>query len=281
MERLPTSPAWQRTGNQPLITMERIRYQSGKRTHSWWNSLDVYFPQAPQGQVAANKDGSGHACPLRPILVFVGGGGWQGSDHVNDVPAFARDVVSRGFVCVVVRHRPAQVNALGLIVLMGLLAPSVLWLLGSLMTLSPLVTSALFVSVVVLVVLSNVIRGTVPLEGIVQDCAVAIGHIHNRLHMASYGGDHKRLVLCGNSSGGHLMMTLALDHFWLSRMSVPLTHIAAVLDISGLLSFEVSVITAHAAIHVCTARAHGTTPRASLSNQHRQTETTTRTFHPS
>ena len=51
-----------------------------------------------------------------------------------------------------------------------------------------------------------------------KDCVVA-------------GGDPGRLLLCGNSSGAHLLALLALDHRWLSAAGCPQHAIAGVIDI--------------------------------------------------
>ena len=48
----------------------------------------------------------------KPILFFVGGGGWQQmshtSDHVNDHATLAREWVGADYVVVVLRHRPVR-----------------------------------------------------------------------------------------------------------------------------------------------------------------------------
>ena len=41
------------------------------------------------------------------MLIFVGGGGWQGTDHINSHAKVAATAVSAGFVAVILRHRPA------------------------------------------------------------------------------------------------------------------------------------------------------------------------------
>ena len=56
----------------------RVRYSTAEGTHAWWNSLDLF---------GADEQGG----PLKPVILFVGGGGWQGLDHVNEHQKIAAD----------------------------------------------------------------------------------------------------------------------------------------------------------------------------------------------
>ena len=86
----------------------RCRYSTAPGTHGWWNSLDLYGDAT---------DGDS----LKPLLIFVGGGGWQGLDHVNDHTKLAAKACRCGFACAIIRHRPARVRMDGFLPLLALL----------------------------------------------------------------------------------------------------------------------------------------------------------------
>ena len=174
-------------------TKATIRYLTGPRTHPWWNSIDVYTP-------SELREG-------RPVLLFVGGGGWQGVDHVNSHSRFAREVVELGYVAVVVRHRPAALDVGGCL---GLVCLPLLACMLAITQASPWLFALLLLLVGALIVGLNAVRGAVPLPDVVHDCAAAIAFVYHELDCSGLGGDRDRLVLCGNSSGGHLLMLVAL-----------------------------------------------------------------------
>ena len=85
----------------------------------------------------------------------------------------------------------------------------------------------------------NWARGAASFPEAVHDAASGIASVslHQASRFASFGADTTRLVLCGNSSGGHLMTLIAFDQQWLEALGVPLGHIRACVDVSGVASF--------------------------------------------
>ncbi|KAL1511326.1 hypothetical protein AB1Y20_006131 [Prymnesium parvum] len=201
-------------------TKQRVRYLNGCGTHAWWNSIDVYYTQPTPGDA------------LKPILLFIGGGGWQGVDHVNSHDKLMESVVAQGYVAVAVRHRPATVHLGGILSLASVAIIALYWLLGLAAALTAL---ALLCS---LIPMLNATRRSVPFASVVHDVAVAIAHVYHVLDCASLGGDRHQLVLCGNSSGGHLFLMIAVDSRWLDRLAVPTHSVVAVVDVSGVISLN-------------------------------------------
>ncbi len=65
----------------------------------------------------------------------------------------------------------------------------------------------------------------------IQDVARAFAWTHK--HIADYGGDPKKIFLCGHSAGGHLVALLALDEQYLEAHELTRRAIAGVIPISG------------------------------------------------
>lgn len=183
------------------------------------------------------------ANPEMPVCVFCGGGGWQGMDHINRHDKIAESIVKVGFVVAILRHRPVAVSAVGCAALFacGFLATTLLVLPFSMALLPLLMPTAFGISacVAVAIELFNTWRGAASFAEVVDDVARGIAAVYHdpRLRGTTKGGgslgDANRLVLVGNSSGGHLLSLLALDYRWLSALDVPPDAIRAVVDVSG------------------------------------------------
>lgn len=194
----------------------RFRYSKAPGTHAWWNSLDLF---------GADEEGG----PLKPILLFVGGGGWQGLDHVNNHQNIAAEVCRCGFVCAIVRHRPTRVRLDGLLPLLALLLLPLPLSWGALV--------GLLLVVLVLLPMVDRWRHSAPLPTVILDVAHAVAFVLRLESCAAVGGDARRVVLCGNSSGGHLLSLVALDGRWLGSLGAPTERIRACVDLSGVCSF--------------------------------------------
>ena len=76
-----------------VSSIARIDYSHGARR---LQSFDVYYETT--------------STSAKPVLIFVGGGGWQqtsiNGDHFNHHPTLAAEWVRAGYVVVVLRHRP-------------------------------------------------------------------------------------------------------------------------------------------------------------------------------
>lgn len=180
-----------------------------------WRTCDVYYPSDD--------------CTPRPTLIFIGGGGWSCFEPFNDHAVIVRDAVARGFVAVIVRHRPVRIS---------ILAPVLVACMLLLPWLSPLLLLSLAALALALAELISLALGAVPMAGVLHDCACAVGFVHSQLAQQVSCLDPERLVFCGNSSGGHLLSLLALDPRWLSAVAVPRAHVRAVVDVSGVQSLE-------------------------------------------
>lgn len=177
-----------------VVIRETHRYSSAPGTTAWWNSIDLY----------------GDPDALRPIFLFVGGGGWQGLDHVNDHAKLAKAACAQGFAVAIARHRPARVRMDGLLplLLLGLVVPFGCWRLS--------------LAIALATELFNRHRRAAPLPSTVLDVAHAVAFVlRNERVCAAVGGDSHRVVLCGNSSGGHLLSLVALDPRWLATLAAP------------------------------------------------------------
>lgn len=179
-----------------------------------------------------------------PICVFCGGGGWQGLDHINRHEDIANQMVQAGFVVAIVRHRPVAISTgpAALFVACSFLAASLLLMhLG--VALSPVALGVglplVCFGFAMATELFNRCRGAVSLAEVVDDVARGVAAVR---HDPRFGGrttagsvgDSTKLVFVGNSSGGHLLSLLALDHRWLDALGVaPRSHIKAVVDVSG------------------------------------------------
>lgn len=190
-------------------------------------------------------------------------------DHVNSHHKFAERAVSLGYVVIVVRHRPAEVNLEGILLQFAFL----LVFRGFACISSSLISLAL---VALAVILFNYMRCAVPLASVVHDCAAAIAFVYHELDCARFGADRDKLVTCGASSGGHLFLHIALgvarfplrtrvlsygstpahalssahmrgnhslmlahsDRSWLRRLAVPEASLVAVVDVSGVASLD-------------------------------------------
>jgi acetyl esterase/lipase len=179
----------------------------------WFNSVDLW-PAETGAQ--------------RPVLVFVSGGGWSGAEPINGrADCLCRAACARGFACAVLRHRPCKISALGAALLVyGAVLPF--------MTVARALRVA--AAAAAFVVALNNLRRAVPMAQAVQDCARGVAHVHAEAR--SHGGDPSRIVLCGNSSGGHLLSLLAVHPTWLSTVAVPHSAIAATVDVSGVSSLR-------------------------------------------
>jgi Esterase/lipase len=65
----------------------------------------------------------------------------------------------------------------------------------------------------------------------VRDVAAALRWVVD--HVAEHGGDPKRIVLAGHSSGGYLAALLAVDPRWLAELELDADRIAGLVSISG------------------------------------------------
>jgi acetyl esterase/lipase len=197
----------------------RVRYSTAEGTHAWWNSLDLF---------GADEQGG----PLKPVILFVGGGGWQGLDHVNEHQKIAAEVCRCGFVCAIVRHRPARVRLDGLLPLLTLLLLPLPLGWGTLV--------GLLLAVLLLLPLIDRWRAAAPLPAVILDVAHAVAcvlRLEEDGPCAMVGGDARRVILCGNSSGGHLLSLVTLDGRWLGSLGAPTERIRACIDMSGVHSF--------------------------------------------
>lgn len=174
-------------------------------------SLDIYYDNAESGHLLRDQ--------RRPVFIFVGGGGWQGTDHVNSHPEIASMAVEAGFVAVVLRHRPTAlsplaVSSIGTVCVC--VAAAMLCSRNSLAPLLPWAIPSLFTASACAVMLGNWLRDAVSMAEVVHDVAkgIALVGVQLRERIAAHGGDSSKLVLCGNSSGGHLLSQVAWDLSW-------------------------------------------------------------------
>lgn len=211
----------------PPIKKRTVYYAAPHRRH---NSYDIYYEQDEGSQGM-----------LKPVLIFVGGGGWQQSsrtgDHFNRHVDLATVWARLGYVVVVLRHRPAAISHAGTaLVCTGAFLPVLFVALGplALLLLLPSLV-AFFLGCVGGIVMLNRCRGAAPFAQVVVDVARGIASVardeSQRLEAAR--ADLSRIVLCGNSSGGQLISLLALDWRYLDGLGVPATSIRAVVDVSG------------------------------------------------
>ena len=134
------------------------------------NSLDLYLPPEPDG---GSKS-------LRPVVVYIHGGGLMVGDKSNRMPDKVRLFNDLGYILVSINYRLSpelQEN------LTGAFAPE---------------------------------RVRAPDH--IADVAEAIGWLSKNLR--SYGGDPDRLVLIGHSSGAHLAALAATSPAWLKGRQV-------------------------------------------------------------
>ena len=179
-----------------------------------------------------------------PILIFVGGGGWQGVDHVNSHADIAATAVQVGYVAVVLRHRPVAVSALGAVVMT---TPAVLVCLSAAVgSLSVAVLRLYMLAMLAITVachLLNWVRDAASMPDVVQDCARGVAAVHrSHAHGGGVVGDATRLVFMGSSSGGHLLSLLACDRRWLDALGVPRAHLRACIDVGGIPSLSDTIL---------------------------------------
>jgi hypothetical protein len=83
-------------------------------------------------------------------------------------------------------------------------------------------------------------RAAAPLPAVILDVAHAVAcvlRLEEDGPCAMVGGDARRVILCGNSSGGHLLSLVTLDGRWLGSLGAPTERIRACIDMSGVHSF--------------------------------------------
>ena len=65
----------------------------------------------------------------------------------------------------------------------------------------------------------------------IDDAAASVAWVFNNI--ASYGGDPKRIIVCGHSAGGYLTLMTGLDKSWLRKYGIDANRIAALVPFSG------------------------------------------------
>ena len=164
-------------------------------------------------------------------------------DHINRHDKIAQRIVRAGFVVAIVHHRPVAMSPAGCAALFGICSFFVATLLAlplSLPLLPILVLACLTMSAcfAIAIELCNMCRGAVSFAEVIDDVARGIATVHHDPRLSGRRttnclGDANKLVLVGNSSGGHLLSLLALDHRWLDALGVSPRAIKAVVDVSG------------------------------------------------
>jgi len=173
------------------------------------HTLDVY---------ALDEDGSGGAEPLRPVVVFVHGGGWKWFSkrsrllgiHQNVPRAFAR----RGFVAVAPNYRLSRFSprfAAGLGAVIGAVLVAIV---AASLPLQPVaryagsLVAAFLAPVVVAVALLSRPCAREPTTHPAHARDVADAVAWTVRNASKYGGDAERVILVGHSAGGHLIACL-------------------------------------------------------------------------
>ncbi|MBN8867925.1 MAG: alpha/beta hydrolase [Solirubrobacterales bacterium] len=146
------------------------------------NCLDLYLPPEP--------DGAGQG--LRPVVVWVHGGGWMNGDKKNRMTDKARLFNDLGYVVASLNYR-----------------------------LSPDISGGGFDG--------SFDPGRVRAPDHVRDVAEAIRWLSR--NVASHGGDPDRIVLVGHSAGAHLVSLLGTNPSWLAGRAVSEKQILGVVSL--------------------------------------------------
>ena len=168
-----------------------------------------------------------------PILLYVAGGGWTGTDHFNNNIAVPMQALQEGFICAVVNHRPVRCHPFALGIL--LLSPFSFYFSSYYALLILLIVTTLTIEIFVNRFFH---KDATSFANVVNDVARGIAHVHNKINMEEdFNGDIQNLILMGCSSGGHLVSLVVLNHLgWLSPLGVPLRNIKAIINVSSIVS---------------------------------------------
>ena len=203
-------------------TMLRQQFYYGKAGNEN-NSVNIFY------------NGDGDTKKKLPILLYVSGGGWTGTDHFNNNNTVPMQALQEGFICAVINHRPVRCHPFAL----GILILSPFSFYFSHLSYYALLILLLLTMLTIEIGVNRFFhKDATSFANIVNDVARGIAHVHNVINMEEdFNGDSQNLILMGCSSGGHLVSLVILNHLgWLAPLGVPLRNIKAVINVSSIVS---------------------------------------------